>query len=43
MVYIMIREAEELKNKLDVTVINRDQLNKILLERLNFAFDMLWL
>ena len=29
MVCIMTREAEELKNKLDVTVINRDQLNKI--------------
>lgn len=38
----MIREAEELKNKLDVTVINRDQLNKILLERINFAFDSLY-
>ena len=42
MVCIMTREAEELKNKLDVTVINRDQLNKILLERLNFAFDSLY-
>lgn len=42
MVYIMTREAEELKNKLDVTVINRDQLNKILFERLNFAFDSLY-
>jgi hypothetical protein len=38
----MIREAEELKNKLDVTVINKDQLNKILLERINFAFDSLY-
>lgn len=38
----MIREAEELKNKLDVIVINRDQLNKILLERINFAFDSLY-
>lgn len=26
----------------DVTVINKDQLNKLLLERLNFAFDSLY-
>lgn len=38
----MTREIEELKNKLDVTVINKDQLNKILLERINFAFDSLY-
>lgn len=38
----MTREVEELKNKLDVTVINKDQLNKILLERINFAFDSLY-
>lgn len=30
------------KEKLDVTLIQKDELNKILYERLNFAFDSLY-
>lgn len=38
----MTGDMEKLKDKLDVTVINKDQLNKLLLERINFAFDSLY-
>lgn len=35
-------KSENLKEKLDVTLIQNDELNKILYERLNFAFDSLY-
>lgn len=34
--------VDKINEKLDVTLIQRDELNKILHERLNFAFDSLY-